>query len=274
MARTGTMVRTGLVVFISFFFLVNAVSPAMASDSVESMSQQAEKFYELTKEEQWLEAREALWQVTTTFSQFNWEDMDVSVEGIHALSESLIEARQSLTKIELDPHEVQMHAIRVRLGVDALHHREQPLWHHYYKVLKDDVDKLNSAVSSGDKKEVQQAVDRLYAHYQLIQPALYVDRTPEVVQQVNALFVYMDEQIHDVSVNRDQLQETVDRWGDMLVPLFYGSDEEVLAVAATPDVPIVYTTWFLAILIGAVLTYVAWRKAQAEQMKRYGQSTL
>lgn len=258
-----------IVCWLSCFLLsLSLVALASANDSVGSMMKLSEEFYTLTKEEKWLEARNTLWKLTSTFSQHNWEDMNVSVEGIHALSDALIQAKHALSKAELDPHEVRMHGIRVRLGVDALQNREQPLWHRYYNVLKQDIAQLKNSVPTGDKAEVQQAIDRLYAHYMLIQPALYVTRSPEVAEQVNALFVFMNKQIHDVTINRPQLQEAVRQWEQMLSPLFYGTDEEVLAVGHLPEYPIFLTTWLLAVLIGAVLTYVVWRKAQAEKIIR------
>lgn len=263
-----SMFRIGICVLISFLISVSVVPLASASDSVESMANLSEEFYTLTKEAKWLEARNTLWKLTSTFSQHNWEDMNISVEGIHALSDALIQAKQALSRAELDPHEVRMHGIRVRLGVDALQNREQLLWHRYYNVLKEDIAQLKRTVPTGAKADVQQATDRLYAHYMLIQPALYVARSPEVVEQVNALFTYMHNQIHDVTINRQQLQDAVGQWEQILNPLFYGTDNEVLAVAHLPEFPIFLATWLLAVLIGAVLTYVVWRKAQAEQIIR------
>lgn len=263
------MFKTGLRLCIGLVFFLSTMTFAVAmNDSTRSMSKQAEQFYKLVKDEKLVESREALWQLTTTFSAFNWEDTNVSVEGIHALSETLIQAKQALTRAELNVHEVHMHAIRVRLAIDALQNREQPLWHQYYKVLKHDLTDLKTVIPKGDKHQIKQAVDRLNAHYNLIKPSLYVARTPEVLEQVSALFAFMDDQTKGVSVNREQLQTAAERWENLLDPLFYGSDQEALAAAAVPDYPIIYTTWFLAILIGSVLTYVIWKKARAEQTKR------
>lgn len=265
------MGKTGICLCLCVLFTLNAVpvSHAAASDSVESMAELSEEFYDLAKGEEWLEARNVLWKLTTAFSQHNWEDMNVSVEGIHALSEALIQAKQALAKVELDPHEVRMQTVKVRLGIDALQNRKQPLWHRYYSVLREDIAQLKEVVPTGEKADVQQAIDRLYAHYHLIQPALYVARSPEVVEQVNSLFGFMGNQLNDVTINREQLRKAVDQWERLLDPLFYGTDEEVLAVATVPEYPIVLTTWLLAILIGAVLTYVIWKKAQVEQMTHF-----
>lgn len=260
------MRKIGICLFICFVFWGQATTAfASIGDSVKSMAEQSEQFFKYVKAEDWIEAREALWQLTAAFSEHNWEDSDVSVEGIHALSGTLIQAKQALTSAQLDTNKIQQEAIRVRLGIDALQNREQPLWHHYFNVLKKDLSHLREVLSSGNKTDIEQGVERLRAHYMMIEPALYVTRSAEVVEQVRSLFDFMDRQIHDVSVNRRQLQEAVDQWDQLLIPLFYGSDEEVLAVSATPFTPIMYTTWLLAILIGAVLTYVVWRKAQAPQ---------
>ena len=257
------MRKIGICIFICFVFLGCASS--FASIGVESLVKQSELFYTLSKAEEWIEAREALWQLTAAFSEYNWEDEDVSVEGIHALSGTLIQAKRALTRTQLDRDEIQHVAIRVRLGIDALQNREQPLWHHYFNVLKKDLSHLREVVMSGNKADIEKAVHRLHSHYKMIEPALYVARSAEVVEQVRSLFDFMGQQIHDVSVNRRQLLEAVEQWEQLLIPLFYGSDEEVLAVAAAPFTPIMYATWLLAALIGGVLTYVTWRKAQARQ---------
>lgn len=262
------MLRIGMGALVLMLIFGIVVPVVLANDAVASMATWAEEFHTLSKAEEWPEAREALWKLTTRFSQHNWADMDVSVEGIHALSEALIHAKDTLTRMQLDAHEVQMHAVRLRLGIDALQKREQPLWHRYYKVLKKDVSELQKSVATGDKVQVQQAIDRLHAHYQLIQPALYVSRAPQVVEEVNALFRFMNKQIHDVAINRQPLQEAAAQWERLLDPLFYGSDEEVLAASDVPEYPVVLVTWLLAIFIGTVLTYVVWKKFQAMHIIR------
>lgn len=262
------MLRKAVCFMAAAMIVIGNVPHVSAQDSLESMVQLSEEFYTLTKTEDWTEARNTLWKLTNTFSRHNWKDADLSVEGLHALSDALIQAKRALTKANPDGHEILMHGIRVRLGFDALENREQPLWHRYYSTLKQDVAQLKDAVPTEEKTEIQQSLDRLYAHYHLIQPALYVSRTPEVIERVDALFTYMEEQIHGVTVNRQQLQQAVEQWEKLIPPLFYGTDAEVLAVGQLPEYPIHLTTWLLAVLIGGVLTYVVWRKAQGEQVIR------
>lgn len=262
------MMRVGMVLLMLMLSLGSVAPVTSADDGVDSMSAWAEEFHAKSLAEEWPEAREALWKLTAKFSQHNWADMDVSVEGIHALSEALVQAKDALTNTQLDAHVVQMHATRLRLGIDALQKRKQPLWHRYYDVLKKDVSELQKQVIAGDKTEVQQALDRLHAHYQLIQPTLYVSRAPQVVEELNALFHFMYKQIHDMAINRQPLQGAVTQWERLLDPLFYGSDEEVLAASDVPEYPVVLSTWLLAILVGTVLTYVIWKKSQAVHIIR------
>lgn len=264
------MLRTGLYLIIVISLVTGAFATGKAAGTTAdaSMPRLSEEFYSCVKEAEWLEARRKLEMLTAAFKEHNWNEADLSVEGIHALADVLIAAKHALTRARPDEHEVQMRALQVRLAVDALEERKQPLWHHYYNVLDDDVKHLREQISAGSKDDLESAVRRLYAHYELIQPALYISRTPEAVKQANALLAFMDKQIRGVAVNREPLREAAAQWDELVYPLFYGTDEEVLAVSTAHESPLVLTSWLLATVIGTVLLYVAWRKARAENTIR------
>lgn len=257
------MKRTAIGVIMTVLFAFYLVTVAHAIDTVRSMSRMSNDYLTLIQKGEWLEAREKLWQLTALFQQQNWRDLDVSVEGIHAISDVLIHGKRSLTRTHPDAHEVEMYAVQIRLSFDALEKREQPLWHNYYRVLKDDVQLLKQAAERGNKEDAVQAVKRLHAHFALIRPALYVSRTPEVIERVQSLITFTEAQAQRVEINRKPLKKAVETWEKLLEPLFFGADEEVLAVGNIPSPPVFVFTWLLAIAIGSVLAYVAWRKARA-----------
>ncbi|WP_054949639.1 sporulation protein YpjB [Numidum massiliense] len=262
-AQVASAVTTSLETAPSLTARSQAVvrAPATPGD-LSGMSRQVLTY---AKKGDWLAARAELWNLSTAFSQYNWKDAAVSVEGIHALADTLVRARQALTKAAIEAEDVRLHAVRLRLAFDALERREQPLWHAYYDVLTRDAAHLRRVLPKGRKADIVAAVDRLHSHYTLIEPALYVARTPGVVQQVNALFAATETHIRDTGINREPLIQLADHWQKIWHPLFYGTDEEVMAVKVWSVSPLYPVAWLLAGLIGSVLAFVAWSKAQQQR---------
>jgi hypothetical protein len=90
----------------------------------------------------------------------------------------------------------------------------------------------------------------------ILRPALVVTKSTTTVQKVDSLFLFLER-----DSNRDHQMIALNQLRRLWYPLFYGSEQDVLAVT-NPDgkVPISTFLSIISIIIIGILTFVSWRK--------------
>jgi sporulation protein YpjB len=202
----------------------------------------------------YLEARQQLEKLANQFSRSDFAQKKLSVQAIQALSTVIIDLEERLNRITPNPTELRFFAKRLLITFDAVDHSFQPLWKTYYAVLKKQSEKLMTDLRK--QRDVQDGLSTLQNDYLLIRPALIVVKSSITVQKVDSLFTLL---ARDKNVIH-QL-EAVKQLNNLLYPLFYGSEQDVLA-AINPNgkVPISTFLFIMSIIIMGILSYVAWRK--------------
>nr|WP_245251971.1 sporulation protein YpjB [Paenibacillus sediminis] len=213
------------------------------------------------------EARLDLNILSMTFSQTSFDGV-TGVEGIHALSEAIIEAKQALINVMVTEDGWQLAAAKIRLAVDSLNHPEQPLWHQYYKVLTEDLNAINKARLQGAASDVQVAYQTFRSHYEVIRPAAIIQRDPSEIQMIDSWLSYMEGLCTAATLDSGSIGQAVDHGQNMLKELFHRQKDEPVFVPVVGT----YEPWIWSVLIGltiiTVLIYVAYRKYQGEQEMR------
>lgn len=178
----------------------------------------------------------------------------VRTEGVEALLAALITLQQDLTALSVSEHHIRISALKVRLAIDALTHPHQPMWLQYYKVLKDEGQHLTRAIAAQDQDQINDVLQRIMTHYEIIRPALLINREPSEVNKMDSYLKYL------LSSPQSGAHEQYDV---LLNELFQRT---------TPTAHVEYvvqpynsTLWTSIIggIIVAVLGYVAWRKYEA-----------
>lgn len=257
----------------SFCFFYPAVQVRAERGDAESWAKQAEEIYLLVKEKKWAEARKPLARLATDFSRADFSDERVTIEAIHVLSECLLDLEGNLSRIRPDQEKILTSAIRLRLAFDAFSHPNQPLWHGHFPKMMRNIERLERAVKSGSEKEVRMRVEELFTEYQLIRPAVMVSKTPQTAAKVDSVIAFIRGQSQSGEMDREGLMNGVKRFKQMMQPLFYGSEEEVIALArgvGQSGPPEVFQFLWVGGMIAAVLSYVGWRKYRAERVAMRG----
>lgn len=246
--------------FCSFFLIFPT---AEASDEFqrecEIWSKTANRVAEQVEKGNLLEARNELAKLARQFSTSNLADKNLSVEGIHALSEVIMDMERNLNRISPDEAKLRVAATRLRIAFDAVSHPHQPLWQQYYSVMKKHLMLIREAIKQQNQASIQEAIGQFYDDYQMIRPALVVSKSPSVVEKVDSLITFIRKQ-----KDPEQLEAGVIQLERMLQALFFGSEKEVLAVFSPLEgVSLQTLTMWVSGFIAMVLGYVSWKKYRA-----------
>jgi sporulation protein YpjB len=248
--------RIFCMVVVSLFLYPNLVQAA--SLTVETDTQQWVSLATWIAREvdagRYVEARQKLDDLAKRFSHSNFAEKELSVQAIQALSTTIIDLEGKLNRITPNPNELNFYAKRLLMTFDAVRHPYQPMWKSYYSVLKRQVDKMILEIKQ--KKDIRVELNILHNHYVILRPALVVAKSTTTVQKVDSLFLFLER-----DSNRDHQMIALNQLRRLWYPLFYGSEQDVLAVT-NPDgkVPISTFLSIISIIIIGILTFVSWRK--------------
>lgn len=202
----------------------------------------------------YLVARERLEKLAHQFSQSNFANKNLSVQAIQSLSTTIIDLEERLNRITPNQSELDYYAKRLLIAFDVVDHSYQPLWKSYYPIMKKETEQVITDLRK--QKNVQEDLNTLQNTYVLIRPALVVVKSPTTVNKVDSLFLFLQ---HDQSITNKF--SAVKQLNNLLYPLFYGSEQDVLAaINPTGKVPISIFLILLSIIIIGILGYVSWRK--------------
>lgn len=225
---------------------------------MEELNRTADELYRLATTEQYEKARESVIRfgeqvAASTFSGIT------GVEGIDALSDTVVEAKKQFNAVRPDKSGMVKAAAQLKLTSDALTHPKQPMWLQYEKVLAADADGLARAVSTGDQPGAEAAAAKLKEHYSMIRPAVWVSRQPEVGEQMDSLLAFFTKYTQAPHFQQDVLGPGVEQWKEAVHSLFHSAgDRTAYLPLIQPDQPILWT-FTVGSLIVTVLGYSAWR---------------
>lgn len=175
----------------------------------------------------------------------------LTVEGAEALFAAINEAKHSLTPLALKKDEAVYAATKMRLAVDAVTHPKNPMWLQHYKLLKEEGQALQAAVERQDSDHMEAALQRLTDRYELIRPAIVINRDPSQVNQLDSYLNHLRKQPSDFKTAQFEL---------ILGELFERHSSTTYAELDMPQhISFLWSAVIGGIII-SVLGYVAWRK--------------
>ncbi|MDF2938622.1 MAG: sporulation protein YpjB [Paenibacillaceae bacterium] len=240
------------------------VPPAGEAGQLQELNVKADELYKNAAAGQYLEARKALEDFGTQAASISYAGV-TGIEGVNALSDAVVEAKRQLNAARLDPEKVVHSAARLKLAADALTHKNQPMWLHYYKVLNGDTTRLEEAVSKGNQAAAKAAFVALNGHYDVIRPSVWISRTPEEGERMESLLVFFAKQVEPAAFQKETLEGGIRQWRDTLASLFRkGDDQSVYLPVMEPDQPILWTLT-IGLVIAAVLSFAGWRMIRVER---------
>lgn len=207
---------------------------------------------------------EDLQQVDSIFENSELQKL-TTVEGIHALSESIIEMKEAFARVQSDSEQWLTASAKLRMAADSLNNPKQPLWLQYYKLIREELSEMKSNTEKGDILAVKQAYERLQNHYENIRPAVIIQRKPADVTMVDSWLSYAGGLVNAVSPKTGQIQTMIGQ-GEELFNGLFGKKKDYPALAPLDQVD---GSWPWILWAGAfifvILAYTAYRKYRGER---------
>lgn len=231
-------------------------SPA-ASIQAKALNREVETLYRLVEEGNLQATIESLRRVQSLFEASSFQGL-TSVEGIHVLAESIVEMKETTASAKLEPKQWMMSAGKLRLAVDSLTHPKDGIWLQYYKVIREDLQVMEHSAAKQDRNGIKKAYASLKDHYELIRPALVMQRKPEEVSMIESWLSHAGGVVS--TADPAEVRNIIPQ-GEVLVNLLFGKkkDEPALAQLGEVEGPWFWQLLFAAFILSA-LTFAAYRK--------------
>ncbi|MWV44693.1 sporulation protein [Paenibacillus sp. HJL G12] len=205
-----------------------------------------------------------LQQIDSIFENSSLQKL-TTVEGMHALSESIIEMKEAFARVRIDPQQWITASAKLRIAADSLSNPKQSLWMQYYKLIREELSQMKANLDKGDILAVKEAYERLQNHYEIIRPAVIIQRKPADVTMVDSWLSYAGGLVNAVTPKPGEIEKMIGQGEEMFNGLF-GKKKDYPALAPLDQVD---GSWPWVLWAGAfiiiILAYTAYRKYRGER---------
>lgn len=248
-----------LVISLLYTYFV-PLTYADANDKVEQLEDLSKLLYENAKLKEYAKAKQIIEEISLLLPSIDFTSL-TSVEGMEAITSTVINTKKSLAAIKPNHDTIIQNSTQLYLAVDALIHKEQPLWHRYYFVLSQDIDKINKSLDEGNLTKSQLEIQNFQLHYMIIKPAIYVTKQPYLIEKIDSLIIALNNQ----TVNQNK-KNILQELNITVHELFYGQ-EQATWNSGINDKILWETSFGMGLIIFVVLSYVIWRKSHSTNYK-------
>lgn len=227
-----------------------------ADSQLQQFAKLADDAYQKTVSGRYAEAREALIGLGDMLPGLSLKGV-TTIEGVQALSDTILQGQRTFNAVRLQPEEALAAAGRIALAVDALSHKNEPMWRQYGKLMREDAATLEQAAAKGQTEQARAAFDSLKARYAMIRPAALVSGKTADIERLGSLFAHLQPKAEQKALQASgsaikQLQDGVNR-------LFgFQGDQAAYLPLETTRSPLLFTL-LIGAMIASALAYAAWR---------------
>ncbi len=234
-------------------------------NSIEQLNEEAALLYRHALDHDIEEVRGSILRISKGLEHISFEGQ-TTVEGIHALSETIVEVKEAAVRVKSDEASLQLASAKLRLAADSLANPAKPLWLQYYKIVKNDLDALSTAA---DQQQSAAIIGTRYAlleeHYETIRPAAMIRREPYEIAQLDAWLSHTKGLTTAKQPDIAQLKSMVIH-GEELVNQLFGREKDESAFVPFVEGPNRRAAGlFISSVIVAALGYAGYRKYRAQQ---------
>jgi sporulation protein YpjB len=229
---------------------------------LELLNQTADNMYKKVMDGDVPGGRAVLQQLSEQIPEIRYSGI-ASVDGMNALTETVTDAKRVFNAARFSPDEGQVSAAKIRLAADALTHKAQPMWLQYYKLLQDDLDRLEQSGKERKKQQLQSTAAQLQQHVSIIHPSLLISRDSADVEKLDSLISFIAGQARSEQESYKQIDNVLPTLRQLVDKLFLKKESTAYLPLIDQQNPIVWTLAIGSVIVAA-LAFAGWRLAQKD----------
>lgn len=183
------------------------------------------------------------------------------IEQAQILLDSIVQAKNTLNPIEPNQEQVERKIWRLRLALDAVSHKKQPLWINYYPTLAKTISEVMYSLEHNKRDRFYHLLNQLSAQFEMVRPAMIVSHPPGVVEKLDSQLSYLQTNKGELWQNKDQAMQMLKAIERQLKTAFFQKVDNSLQ-------SLLFIILGIGTLICSVLSYVAWRKYKGERERK------
>ncbi|SDM77059.1 sporulation protein YpjB [Fictibacillus solisalsi] len=250
--------RKTAAVLSAFLLLMPAAVHAIGSGQhpdFDNVTQLSDKALELAKEERYKEASEVLFYMSSQFGK-DVANSDLADDKIRMVDMTMENTIEALGRAE-ETRDVKISRLTgVRLLMDALVSDQQPLWKQTEYQIMNPIKSMQLSLKKKEDQSFQEAANEFLANYNMIRPAVSMDVTEAVFEQVDRDVEYI-EKTRTNMISSKESREKLTSIQEDFEKLFDAKED-------TSDPSLFWLIFSIGGIIFSTLFYVGWRKYKAE----------
>lgn len=233
--------------------------------SIQQLNEAAAALYRHVLDKDIEQVQEGISRISQRLEHISF-DGQATVEGIHALTETVVEVKEAAARVRNDEVSLQQASAKLRLAADSLANPAKPLWLQYFKIMQNDLQALTLAAEQRVRSdELAGLFNALEEHYETIRPAALIRREPSQIEQLDAWLSHIKGLVTSKQTDWGQLRSMFEH-GSEQVNLLFGREKDESAFVAYVDGPDRRTAGLLITsVIVIALGYAGYRKYRAQQ---------
>ncbi|WP_202079981.1 sporulation protein YpjB [Caldalkalibacillus salinus] len=215
----------------------------------------------LAEKKEYGAAKQVLEQLERAFINIDMGQYVNRVEQVDILTNTIIQAKQALTRLEPRTEEINQNLLRLRLTFDAVSHQKQPLWLSFYPMVVQTIEELKDALAQDNRDTFYQKVNTLATQFEIVRPALVISHDVGVVEQLDSEVTFLTSDRSERWQNKDHTLSFLEGMMSHVKEAFFQNKEGGLE-------SLVLVLLLIGSVICSVLSYVAWRKYKGEMEEK------
>lgn len=224
------------------------------------LNQTSDRILQLVKGEKFEEAKQLLDYFSRGFLEVDFQAEGVTMSSLRTVTLTYEKAVEAVTAANLPLEERIYTVTSFRLAIDALSSEHHPLWLHSEQAVMHALASMKETINEGDSQAYQHRLNEFLRHYQMIRPALFIDIEPQHLQRIESQVIFL-EKLRTNRLDADSIIPHLDVMVQEWTNLYHRVKED------SADPSLLWVMFTIGGMITMSLSYVGWRKYQAEKRK-------
>lgn len=225
------------------------------------LEQLAEDFLQATREGDYDRSQRQIAKIAELFPNLTLP-VTIRIESLNAITQSILAARQMFASSHVNEEKLLWHATQVRIAIDALHHKHQPIWKSYYPSMSKQLQHLYKAAAERDLTVLREQLAEQYQLYLAIRPAMSIQTKLPHIYAMDAAYEQLSKEMRSETPDWQVVHDTLQRLSTVVQEVFLGEERSALGGLWVAGSPFALIT-SVAVVVLLPLVYVGWKKYTA-----------